>query len=134
MVAELLLQAVVLNGGWVLQTVLLPVIGIAGAPLARAVAAPFAVFGIGGDSFLVVVRAPPALAIRFFANRLATLELRWLEQLPAVAATPLTHRAVVASDACEEGGRDLETDLECLPRPRQWLKRATTRPGKMRAF
>ena len=92
------------NGGWVLQTVLFPVIGVVGAPLARAVAAPFAVLGIGGDLFLVVVRTPPPLAIRFIPNRLARLELRWLVQLPAVAATPLTHRAFSSGQTTGSAG------------------------------
>ena len=32
------------------------------------------------------------------------------------------------------GKRHIETDLEWLPRPRQWSHRLTTSPGKMRSF
>jgi hypothetical protein len=55
---------------------LLPVAGIAGAPFSRAIAAPFAVFRIGGDLFFVVVGAPLLLAPRFATDDLAGLELR----------------------------------------------------------
>jgi hypothetical protein len=35
--------------------------------------------------------------------------------------------------ACRRG-LNLETTVEWLPRPRQWFRRPTTSPGKMRAF
>jgi hypothetical protein len=70
--------------------------------ISRTVAATLAVFGIGRDFSFVVVGAPPPLTIRLNENRLARLEFRWLEQLLTVAAAPLTHSAVVASDANRE--------------------------------
>jgi hypothetical protein len=45
------------------------------------------------------------------------LELRWMEDLPAVPTTPFTHTGVVAS-RCRT---DLEAAVERVPRPRQWL-------------
>ena len=104
-VAASLLPTVVLRGGRVLLSVSFPVIGIAGAPLARAVPAHLAVFGIGGDLLPVVVGAPTPLATRFAANRLARLKLRRLETLLTIATTPVIHWAVVASDTTHGDAR-----------------------------
>ena len=101
--------------------VLLPVVGIAGAPLARTVAATLAVFRIGGDLLSVVFGAALPLASHSATDRLPRLKLRRLEDLLAIAATPFTHTAVVASAGRRHRYRaDLETAVECLPRPRQW--------------
>jgi len=90
------LLAVPLNGGRILLPELLPVLEVAGAPFSRTVAAPFAVFGIGGYLSPVIVCAALSLALRFAADGLAGLELRWLEYLLAVKTTPFTHNGVVS--------------------------------------
>jgi hypothetical protein len=82
---------VLFNNGSVLLPVLLPVVGVAGAPFSRTVSAPFAVFGIGRDLFPVIVRTALPLALAVAAEGLAGLELRWLEELLAAKATPFTH-------------------------------------------
>ena len=74
-----------------------PVIGIAGPPLPRAVAAYLAVFGVGGDLLPVIIGAALALANRLAADRLRRLKLRRLKGLLTIAATPFTHTGVVAS-------------------------------------
>ena len=81
-----------------LLPVLLPVAGIRGAPLARAVLANLAVFRIGGDLLFVVFRAPLPLAIDLATNRLPRLKLGPSEALLTIAATRFSHPAVVASD------------------------------------
>ncbi len=75
--------------------ILFPITGIAGAPLARAVPADLAVYGVCGDLLSVVVGAPSSLAIRRAAYLLAGLELRRLEALLAITATPFMHTGVV---------------------------------------
>ncbi len=89
--------------GGILLSVLLPVLRIAGAPFSRTVAAPFAVFGIGGDLFFVVVGAPLLLAPGFAADDMAGLKLRRLENLLTVAATPFTHIKGVVSPREDSG-------------------------------
>jgi len=85
------LLTVLLDSGRIFLPVLLPVLGVAGAPFPRTVAAPFAIFGIGDELFLVLISTPFPLASGFAADGLAGLELRWREELLTVAATPLTH-------------------------------------------
>ena len=89
--------AVLLNGGGVLLPVLLPVIGIAGAPFSGTVAADVAIFRIGGEFGAVIVGAAKALAVGLAANGLTALELRRLESLLAVDATRFTHMNGVVS-------------------------------------
>ena len=96
-VAELLLLAVSVGGGGILLPILLPVIGIAGAPFSGTVPADLAVFGIGGDFGAVIIGAATALAVGSAADGLAGLELRRLEDLLAVEATPFTHMNGVVS-------------------------------------
>jgi hypothetical protein len=93
----LLLLAVSLGGGGILLPILLPVRGIAGAPFPKTVAADVAVFGIGSEFTAVIIGATTALAVGFAADRLAALELRRLEILLAVEATPFTHMNGVVS-------------------------------------
>ena len=100
--------------------VLLPVTGMAGAPLLTAVPAHLAIFRIGGDLLPVVVGAALSLTLASTADGLAWLKLRWLENLLAIATAPFTHTGVVAQAAA-----DLETAVECVPRPRQWLNYKT---------
>jgi hypothetical protein len=51
----------------------------------------------------VIISAALSLALGSAANCLAGLELRWLENLLAVAATPFTHRVVVAPALLMDG-------------------------------
>jgi hypothetical protein len=109
-----LLPAVLLNGGRILLSVLIPVARIVGAPFPRTVETPLAVFGVGADLSPVILGAPLSLALGFAADGLARLELRWLEQFPAVKATPFTHKGVCLTPQ-DSGFRDwraLETDVE----------------------
>ena len=96
-VPQFLLTAVVLDSLGALLAVLFPVTGMAGTPFTRTVAAHLAIFRIGRNLVSVVIGAALSLAPGFAANCLARLELRWLETLLAVAATPFTHTGVVAS-------------------------------------
>jgi hypothetical protein len=76
-----------------------PVIGIASAPLAWTVPAHLAIFGIGSDLVPVIIGAALSLALISATDCLAGLELRWLEDPLAVAATLFTHMGVVSSTA-----------------------------------
>jgi len=93
----LLLPAVFFSGSWILLPILLPVIGIAGAPFSRTVLADLSVLGIGGDFGAVIIGAPTALAVCSTTDCLAEPELRRLESLLAVEATPFTHMKGVVS-------------------------------------
>jgi hypothetical protein len=95
--------AVSLNGRRIPLPVLLPVIGIARPPFSRTVPADFPVFGIGGDFVPVILSAALSLALGSAADGLEALKLRWLENLLAVAATPFTHRVVVAPALFDDG-------------------------------
>jgi len=85
------------SGGGIVLPILLPVIGITGAPFSGTVPAALSVFGIGGDFGAVIVGAPTALAVASAADCLARLELRRLEDLLAIVATPFTHIKGVVS-------------------------------------
>ena len=65
-------------------------------------------------SWPVIIGATTALAVGFAADGLAPLELRWLEDLLAVATTPFTHKGVVSLTAGspEADRQHLETGLE----------------------
>jgi hypothetical protein len=95
--------AVSLYGCRIPLPVLLPVSGIAGAPFSGTVPANFPAFGIGGDFVPVILSATLSLALGSAADCLEALKLRWLENLLAVAATPFTHRVVVAPALLMEG-------------------------------
>ena len=56
-----------------------------------------AVFGIRGEFTPVIIAATTALAVGFDANGLTALELRRLEDLLTVEATPFTHMNGVVS-------------------------------------
>jgi hypothetical protein len=86
-----LLLAVPLDGGWVLLTVLPPVIGVAGPPFLRTVQAYLAVFRICGDLPAVIIGAAPPLAFGIAAYRLPRLKLRWLEGSLTIATLPFDH-------------------------------------------
>ena len=91
--------AVPVSGSGIFLPVLLPVIGIAGAPFSGTVAADVAVFGIGGEFGAMIIGATTALAVGSAANGLSALELRRLEDLLAVEATPFTHMNGVVSSS-----------------------------------
>ena len=91
------MPAVPVGGGGILLPILLPVIGIAGAPFPGTVPADVAVFGIGGEFGTVIIGTATALAFGPAANGLAALELRRLEDLLAVETTPFTHMNGVVS-------------------------------------
>ena len=91
------MPAVSFGGGGILLPILFPVIGIAGAPFPETIATDIAVFGIGGEFGAVIIGAATALALGLTANGLAALELRRLEDLLAVEATPFTHMNGVVS-------------------------------------
>jgi hypothetical protein len=95
----LLLLPVLIGGGRVFLPVLLPVIGIAGAPFPGTIPADFTVLGIGGNFGAVIIGAATALAVGLAANGLSALELRRLEDLLAVEATPFTHMNGVVSSS-----------------------------------
>src|SRR5205823_4791290 len=96
-IPEFLLLAVLLGSRGVLLAVLFPITGMAGAPFTRTIPAHLAVLRIGGDLLSVVIGAALSLASGSAADRLAGLELRWLENLLAVTTAPFTHTGVVAS-------------------------------------
>jgi hypothetical protein len=91
------LLAVPVGRGGILLPVLLPVVGIAEAPFPGTVAADLAVFGVDCDFGAVIIGATTALAVGFATYGLAALELRRLEDLLAVEATPFTHMNGVVS-------------------------------------
>jgi hypothetical protein len=95
----LLLLPVPVGGSRIFLPVLLPVIGIAGAPFPGTVPADFAVLRIGGKFGAVIIGATTALAVGFAADSLAALELRRMEDLLAVEATPFTHMNGVVSSS-----------------------------------
>src|SRR5271168_3469810 len=115
-VAGGLLLAIAFGAGRMRLAVLLPVIRMLFAPLARALPAGLAVVRIVCQLGLVVGGTALPLAARITANGLCGLILRRKKRLKAVWTTPLDHRGVVALPR----DSDLETELECLPRPRQW--------------
>ncbi len=92
-------MSVLIGGGRVFLPVLLPVIGIAGPPFPGTIAADLPVFGIGGYFGAVIIGTATALAVGLAANGLAALELRRLEDLLAVEATPFTHMNGVVSSS-----------------------------------
>src|SRR6266852_145863 len=90
-VAGLLLLTVAFDHSGMITAVALPVIAMASAPLAWAVAADLAILGIGGNLLSVILGATFSLTGRIAADHLAWLILRWLEKLLTVAATPFIH-------------------------------------------
>ena len=91
------MAAVSFSSGRILPPILLPVVGIAGAPFPGTVSTDVAVFGIGGEFTPVIIGATTALAVGFAADGLTALELRRLEDLLTVEATPFTHMNGVVS-------------------------------------
>src|ERR1700736_2914800 len=86
-------------------------------PLACTLPARFAILRIGRDLAPAVAGTALPLAFGLAAHGLRGLTFRGDEGFVAVRATPLDHRGVVAFSA----GRDLEANLEYLPRPRSYV-------------
>ena len=97
LVPNMLLLAVPLHGGRVLFAIAPPILRMARAPLLRTVAAHLAILRVRGDLLTVILRATAALAVGAAAHQLTRLIFRWQEGLPAEAASPFDHTAVVAS-------------------------------------
>jgi len=129
-VPNLLLLAVPHYGGRVLFAIAPPILGMARAPLLRTVAAHLAILWVRGDLLTVMLRATAALAVGAAAHQLTRLIFRWQEAPPAEAASPFDHTAVVAS--CVR--RDLETAVEWVLHPRQWLFSAASKLPEMLSF
>jgi len=79
-----------------LLPVLVPVVRVLFPPMPRALTTPFEVVRIGGDLPSAVVGASLSLAVRFAADDLLALALRWAEDPAAVRTTPFDHTGVVA--------------------------------------
>ena len=108
-------MAVALDDGRMALPAPAPVIGIPGPPFTRAVLTHLPVFRIRGEFAAMGFGTPTPLTLRFAADRLTGLELGWLEDPLAIATPPLDHTGVVA---LKGQAKDLETVIECLPRPR----------------
>jgi hypothetical protein len=69
----------------------------------------------------MVVGAALSLAGHLSTDRLLRPIFRWLKEVLTVPATPFAHAGVVA---LRQGDQvfDLETVIECVPRPRQMVK------------
>jgi hypothetical protein len=67
---------------------------------------------------VVGIGAPPPLTVRFAADRLTGLKLRWLEDPLTIATPPFDHTGVVA---LKGQAKNLEAVIECVLRPRRWL-------------
>jgi hypothetical protein len=91
LVPEALPFAVPLDGSGVLLAIPPPVIRMSGTPLLRAVAAHLAVFRVRGNLLAVILGATAALAVGAAAHQLPRLVFRWLEGVPAKAASPFAH-------------------------------------------
>ena len=111
--------------------VLLPVIRVAAAPFPRTVPAHLAVLFVCIQFLLPVLNPPPLLTIHLTADRLLRLVLRGLKSLLTIAATPFSH---TRGYRIREKAKNLESDVEYLPRPRRWQENLTTKPGKLRSF
>jgi len=91
-------------------------------PLTRTVRTDLPIFGISSKLLLVVLVASPLLTVQIAANYLQgliPLILRCLEVLLTIAAAPFAH-----DRRCRTSTKlaALETDVEFLPRLRQWLQ------------
>jgi len=98
------------------------------APLLRTFLANLPIHRITGDlPPMVIVTALP-LACRIAASSLSRLKLGWLKRTLAIAAEPFSHEPVLAcrgarlqSTLPDVQASNLETDVEYVPRPRQWV-------------
>ena len=115
MVPHMLKLAVPLDSSGVFFAVPAPVFRVAGAPLLRAVPTSLPIFRAPSDFLAVIIGATAPLAIGLTAYRLTRLIFRCLEGLLTVEATPFDHTGVVA---LKGQAKNLETVIECVPRPR----------------
>jgi outer membrane receptor protein involved in Fe transport len=133
-VAGFLLLAIPLDAGGVRLAILLPVVGMFFTPLACALPACFGVVRIGCNLLSAVAGTPSSLATGLATNGLRGLTFRGDEGLVAVRTTSLDHRGVVAF----QRRRNLETNLEYLPRPRRcvfaWPHWPRLSPAEMATF
>jgi hypothetical protein len=89
------------------------------------------------EESIVLPTAAPPLADRIAACGLSRLKLRWLKRTLAIAADPFSHEPVLACHGLRLLGclaSNLETHVECVPRPRQWGGFRATKPAKMPLF
>ena len=112
MIPDSLLLAVAFDDGRIALTAPPPVLGIPGPPLAGAVLTDLPVFRIRGDLAAVAIGAPPPLTVRFAADQLTGLKLRWLEDPLTITTPPLDHTGVVA---LKGQVKNLETVIESIP-------------------
>ena len=79
------------------------------------------VLGVMHELLAMVVGAALSLAGHLSTDRLLRPIFRWLKEVLTVPATPFAHAGVVA---LRQGDQvfDLETVIECVPRPRQMVK------------
>src|SRR5713226_3332956 len=89
MIPDSLLLAVAFDDGRIALPAPPPVLGIPGPPFAGAVLTDLPVFRIRGDLAAVAIAAPPPLTVRFAADPLTGLKLRWLEDPLTIATPPL---------------------------------------------
>src|ERR1700694_90158 len=114
MIPDSLLLAVALDDGRIALPAPPPVLGIRAPPLARPVRPDLQVSRIRGDLAAVAIGAPPPLTVRFAADRLTGLKLRWLEDPLTIATPPFDHTGVVA---LKGQTKNLEAVIECVLRP-----------------
>ena len=95
-VARFLPQAIALHSSRADLAILLPIIRVLFAPLARALPASLTIVRVGRDLVPAVVGTAFSLAAGIAADDLLLLASRWIEQLMAVRATPLVHSGVFA--------------------------------------
>lgn len=95
-IAPFLLQAIAFYSRRVGLAILLPIIRMLFAPLARALPARLTIVRIGRELVPAVVRTALSLAAEITANDLLLLASRRIEQLLAVRTTPLVHSGVFA--------------------------------------
>jgi hypothetical protein len=91
LVSRVLQLTVPLDRGRVLLPVSSPIIGMAGSPFLRAIAAHLPIFRVHGNLLAAILGAPAALAVGFAAHQLPRLILRGLEGSFTVAASPFNH-------------------------------------------
>ena len=115
LIPDALPLAVLFDNARVALPALAPVLGIPGPPFAGAVLTDLPVYRIRGGLAAMAIGAPPPLTVRFAADRLTWLKLRWLENSLTITTPPLDHTGVVA---LKGQAKNLETVIECVPRPR----------------
>lgn len=91
-VARFLLQAIALHSSRVGLAILLPIIRVLFAPLARTLPTRLTIVRIGGELVSAVVGTPLFLAAGTTANDLLPLASGRIEQLMAMRTTPLVHK------------------------------------------